>query len=170
VNLSETKNAALRPRDVLALLSESSTSALAVRHHRLAYFIMVHSGFDNVAALLGALADQYTTILIHVDAKSLDLKKKLQKHISKMRTLKSEFSRIHVMTQSFSGMWGHSSLVMAELAGYFELLQLSSDWEYVVNLSGYDYPIRNNDVVYDDLKNNFDAMNLIEHWSSSDGK
>jgi hypothetical protein len=68
VNLSETKNAALRPRDVLALLSESSTSALAGRYHRLAYFIMVHSGFDNVAALLDALADHYTTILIHVDA------------------------------------------------------------------------------------------------------
>jgi hypothetical protein len=67
-------------------------------------------------------------------------------------------------------MWGHSSLVMAELAGYFEFLQLSSDWKYVVNLSGYDYPIRSNDVVYDELKNNFDTMNLIEHWSSSDGE
>ncbi|KAI9349295.1 hypothetical protein DFJ73DRAFT_834136 [Zopfochytrium polystomum] len=41
----------------------------------------------------------------------------------------------------YKGMWGHISLVLMQLSGYWELLDLA-DWDYVINLSAVDYPLR----------------------------
>ncbi|KAJ1564200.1 hypothetical protein HK405_015549, partial [Cladochytrium tenue] len=39
------------------------------------------------------------------------------------------------------GQWGHVSLVRIQLSGYWELLDLA-DWDHVINLSVFDYPLR----------------------------
>jgi hypothetical protein len=145
----------------------NSTATLS-RPHRLAYFLLVHKDFDNVLALIKSLLDPFVVILIHVDAKNPMLKTLLLDFLARQSA--PEYSRIRVMKKSFNGLWGSSSLVMAQLAGFFELQELDSQWEYVVNLSGNDYPLRHNDVIYDDLKRNYDGKNLIEYWSSWDGK
>ena len=127
--------------------------------HKLAYFILAHKSFDNVVNLLNGLLDPYVTILIHVDAKNPQLKNRLIQYLEDKvaRNPASHYSRVRIMRRSFIGLWGHSSLVFAQLAGFFELLDMGADWEYVINLSGNDYPLRTNDAIYHDLKTNYPA-------------
>lgn len=138
--------------------------------HKLAYFLLVHKDFDQVVQLLSELVDRYTIVLIHVDAKNPVLKFRLNRFINEAATRQYSYRRVRVMEKSFNGLWGHSSLVFAQLAGFFELLDMGEEWDYVVNLSGQDYPLRHNDVVYDELKKNYEDASLIEYWSSMDAK
>lgn len=139
----------------------------ASKKHRLAYLILAHDSFENLVNLLAAILDRHVTILVHIDAKNPHLKERLLKFLeSKCKyNSKSLYHRIKLMKKSFVGLWGHSSLVFAQLAGFFELLQLNQDWEYVINLSANDYPLRNNDVIYQDLKNNYSLD--VDHPNSS---
>ncbi len=76
-----------------------------------------------------SLVDNFAVILIHVDAKKPDLKIQLQQFLDE--TTAYPYKRVRIMKQSFNGLWGHSSLVFAELAGFFELLDMDANWEYV---------------------------------------
>jgi hypothetical protein len=104
-------------------------SSRDTQFHRLAYFLMVHKDFDRVCGLIKALADRYAVILVHVDAKSPALKQQLQAFLRSRKEYR--FSRVKIMRKSFNGLWAHSSLAMIELAGFFELLDMDSSWEYV---------------------------------------
>ncbi|RKO95040.1 hypothetical protein CAUPRSCDRAFT_13186, partial [Caulochytrium protostelioides] len=50
-------------------------------------------------------------------------------------------TNVFVIDPSFSLSWGGSSIVFVQLEGFFSLLDLAS-WDYVINLSGYDYPLQ----------------------------
>jgi hypothetical protein len=146
----------------------SPVSPHEVKPHKLAYFLLVHKDYDNVVSLLESIVDPYVTILIHVDGKSPSLKKQLLELLSKKAQEDENYKRVRIMKRSFCGVWGHSTLVFAQLAGFFELMSMNTEWEYVINLSGHDYPLRMNDVIYKDLKAN-GVTNYIEHWNSMDG-
>ena len=138
----------------------------SVRPHRLAYLIMVHASYENTVHLVESLLDPFVTILIHVDAKAPALKRQLQQYLWKLSV---DPRRIRIMDRSFTGLWGSHTLVQMELAGFFELLDMNADWEWVVNLSGKDYPLRYNDIVYEDLRRNYAGKSLIEFWPSWEG-
>ena len=74
-------------------------------------------------------------------------------------------SRVRIMETSFSSAWGHSSLVMAEMAGYFELLDMNPDWEYVLNISGFDFPLASNYEIYKKLRIN-GKSNWMRYFTS----
>ena len=137
----------------------------SVRPHKLAYVLLVHGKYESVVNLIEALSDPYVTILIHVDAKYPWLKAKLAKYIASQARRKNGYNRIRIMNQSFDCLWGYSSLIHAQLAGFFELQNMNTGWEYAINLSGSDYPLRTNDVIYDDLKNH-KGKNFIDFWVS----
>jgi hypothetical protein len=141
---------------------------ITTRMHKIAYFLLVHKDFDNIVSLINALVDPYVTILIHVDGKDPELKERILEFLAEESKINRSYARVRVMKRSFCGLWGHSSLVYVQLAGFFELLTISSEWEYVINLSGHDYPLKRNDALYEDLKS-FGEANFIDHWSSHDG-
>jgi hypothetical protein len=91
--------------------------------------LQVHKNFKQVVALLKSLVDIYAVVLIHVDAKAPGLKSQLQQYLDEQTAY--PYKRVRIMQQSFNGLWGHSSLVFAELAGFFELLDMDPNWEYV---------------------------------------
>lgn len=138
-----------------------------IRAHRLAYLLLVHKNFEEVVALINALIDPYVVIMIHVDDKVPQLKGKLIQYVQKMKKVEPYFRRVKVMHRSVKCAWGHASLARAQMAGFFELMDFNNDWEYVVNLSGNDYPLRHNDVIYHDLKRNYDGKNLIQYWAAA---
>jgi hypothetical protein len=132
--------------------------------HRLAYVLLVHANLDQILVLIDALLDPFVTIVIHVDAKNPALKQSLLAHIhTTIHPLLRH--RVRVLRQSFNGLWGHVSLVWAQLAGFFELLDMNRQWEYVINLSGNDYPLQSNAYIYRHLKSHGHA-NFIHHWPS----
>jgi hypothetical protein len=52
------------------------------------------------------------------------------------------------------------------LQGFFELLDLA-DWDFVINLSAYDWPVRSTQDIYDSLIKHGDSS-WIEYWRDPD--
>jgi Core-2/I-Branching enzyme len=156
-------------KDIIpAIVPSRSTGAR--RKFKLAYLIMVHelSGFHQLCNLLTTLDDGGAIIMIHVDARvqSNELYYKIKSWTEK-RTLTSPDSAIFLTKKRFSNIWGHISLVFTQLSGFWELLDLA-DWDYVINLSNYDYPLKSNAEIHDCLsKTGQMDKNYIEYWSDT---
>ncbi|KRY88929.1 Xylosyltransferase oxt [Trichinella pseudospiralis] len=76
--------------------------------------------------------------LVHVDSRQNYMYRE-------MRSLQKSISaaaNFHVLTRRFATIWGGASLLTMFLSSADQLLQLSSDWEYLVNLSESDMPLR----------------------------
>ena len=56
--------------------------------------------------------------------------------------------------KSHRALWGGYSLVDAELRGMAQLLEMGADWEFFINLSGQDYPLKSQDEIASFLKAN----------------
>ncbi|KAI8903508.1 core-2/I-branching enzyme-domain-containing protein [Gorgonomyces haynaldii] len=129
-------------------------------HYKMAYLLMIHelSGLPHVQHLLERLDDGHAIILVHVDArpKSSSLYYQLQHWIYKRGS-----AHIHLAKNRFKNVWGHISLVFTQLSGFWELLDLA-DWDFVVNLSNYDYPIKSNSEIHKHLSK--EPKNWIEYW------
>src|SRR5688500_2285792 len=96
--------------------------------------------------LLDKLDDSNAIILIHVDSRSATLYGFLQSMISTRDAAAARppnTGNIHLSRVRFSGVWGHISLVHMQLSGFFELRDLA-DWDYVINLSNYEWPLLDN--------------------------
>ena len=122
---------------------------------------MVHKqeGFENLKLLVEKLNDNDAIILIHVDDKSKSLKEKVKSWIA-------EIDNVHLSTKSYDGRWGHSSLVHMQLYGLFELFDIA-DWDYVINLSNYDWPMMSNQQIYKYLDDpTRKGKTWVNHWKS----
>lgn len=115
----------LSPKHELSITSKPS--------YRLAYVLMVHSNTDNIAALINALADPTVFIYIHVD---LGASESFHEEIRKLVEGRTD---IAIMPTPFAVAWAHISLIWVELRAFFDLLDLIQ-FEYIINLSGTDYP------------------------------
>jgi hypothetical protein len=60
--------------------------------------------------------------------------------------------------------WGSISIVFAQMKGFFELLEWA-EWDYVINLSAYDYPMMSAEAMYAILSKD-PGKAYIEHWRS----
>ena len=114
-------------------------------HYRLAYVLMVHEKAENVAALLDALADPEVFVYIHIDLSSP------QAFHQQIRDLVKERQDVAIMPNPFAVTWGHISLIWTEIRAFFDLLDLIS-FDYVINLSGADYPLKSTKTIYEHLE------------------
>eukprot|EP00158_Paraphelidium_tribonemae_P002706 Partr_v1_DN25601_c0_g1_i2_m4592 len=141
-----------------------------VSKSRIAYLLLVHSSFENLMVLLGTISDPDTVILIHVDKKSSDLRDRVAKWLFKREAqIPGHSKKIALTKTSFACYWGHSSLVEATAAGYFELLDFSDNWEYVINLSETDMTLHSNLHIYRILKQSPPYSNFIHVFHSPFG-
>ena len=129
---------------------------------KLAYLIMVHelNGFLNLEKLLDFLDDGDAIILVHVDSRSscTQLYNKIKDWIENTR--KKRDTNVNLAKYRLHNIWGHSSLVFTQLSGFWELLELA-DWDFVINLSNYDWPLRNNSQIHSSLQL---GKNYISLW------
>jgi Core-2/I-Branching enzyme len=111
------------------------------QHYQIAYVLMVHENFENVKALIDALSDPQAFIYVHVDYLSADSFKEA------MSRLASERRDFQLMPTQFYVSWAHVSLLWIEVRAFFDLLDMI-DFDYVVNLSGADYPLHSTGTVH----------------------
>jgi hypothetical protein len=115
---------------------------------------MIHEPGGHIHAknLLEMLDDGDAIILIHVDAraKSQILYQRMQAWIEDRAEAIGRTPNIHLAKHRFSNIWGHISLVFTQLSGFWELLDMA-DWDYLINLSNYDYPIKRNAYIHEIL-------------------
>ena len=124
---------------------------------RIAYIIIAHKLPDQLVRLVRKLNSDTAIFLIHIDKKTNA--EIYQKMVSPLENYKNVyFIKRHVCN------WGHFTLVNASLKGIQEILRLGMACDYVVLLSGQDYPIKSNSYIQEFLLAS-DGRSYLEYFS-----
>ncbi|WP_166336646.1 beta-1,6-N-acetylglucosaminyltransferase [Sphingobacterium chungjuense] len=113
----------------------------------IAYFILVHRLPNQFKRLFNGIYSADNIYLIHIDKKA---NKALNDDIL-MFIL--PFPNVYIM-ESENVVWGGYSMVQAELDGIKYLLDKNSKWDYFINLSGQDYPLKSQEIIREFLTEN----------------
>ncbi len=138
---------------------------------KIAYFILVHRFPEQFKRLFSAIYCKDNYYLIHMD-------KKADSHLcDEVKQFLSQYPNAYIL-ESTNVVWGGFSMVQAELNGMNYLLSIQADWDYFINLSGQDFPLRSQEYIMNflgkDKNRNFikvssqqqerpDTMNRIEN-------
>ena len=117
------------------------------RHFKIAYLVLAHENFAALVRMLQAVYSKQGLFLIHVDKNSPKLQEDVKKWIAQNRNDIGDADNIHIFTNPFALQWGSTSIVVAQLEGFYRLLDLA-EWDYVINLSAYDYPLLSTDAIH----------------------
>lgn len=101
----------------------------------IAYFILVHRYPNQFKRLFRAIYDPSNHYLVHVDKRA---GKVLYKEV---QTFLADFPNASFL-KSQNVIWGGYSMVEAELRGMSKLLKLNKKWDFFINLSGQDFPLK----------------------------
>lgn len=113
----------------------------------IAYLILVHRYPGQFKRLFRAIYHPANYYLVHVDKRSgVGLQTEIQDFLS-------SFANASLL-KSQCTLWGGYSLVDAELRGIEELLKIGSEWEFFINLSGQDFPLKSQTHIQDFLSRN----------------
>ncbi|HLE26380.1 MAG TPA: beta-1,6-N-acetylglucosaminyltransferase [Thermodesulfobacteriota bacterium] len=113
----------------------------------IAYLILVHRYPRQFKRLFRAIFHPANYYLVHVDKRSgVGLQTEIQDFLS-------SFANASLL-KSRNTLWGGYSLVDAELRGIEELLKIGSEWEFFINLSGQDFPLKSQTHIQDFLGRN----------------
>src|SRR3990172_2608399 len=113
----------------------------------IAYLILVHRYPNQFKRLFRAIYHPANYYLVHVDKRSeVELQAEIQDFLS-------GFTNASLL-KGESTLWGGYSLVDAELRGIEELLKISPKWEFFINLSGQDFPLKSQAHIQDFLRRN----------------
>ena len=123
---------------------------------KLAYLVLEHKYPEQLLRLINRLNSENSTFFIHIDRGS---------NFSDFRDVFNEFpsSKIRLIQRERSR-WGSLGLVKAALNGFNEVVRTAEKFDYIVLLSGQDYPIKNNSYINNFFQRNY-GKNFIEFFS-----
>ncbi len=110
---------------------------------RIAYIILVHKNPEQLARLVSRLNTPYCYFFIHVD-----IKESLEIYRSEAHLIAS--GRLHFLKQ-YDGAWGKFGILQAEVTALKEIESTKVPYDFVLLLSGQDYPIKNNQFIFNYL-------------------
>ncbi|WP_197280807.1 beta-1,6-N-acetylglucosaminyltransferase [Bosea vaviloviae] len=113
----------------------------------IAYLVLVHRYPAQFKRMFKSIYDPANHYLIHIDKNSGP---ELEADI---RRFLRGFPNSAIL-EGRRALWGGYSLVDAELRGMAQLLEMGADWEFIINLSGQDYPLKSQDEITTFLKRN----------------
>jgi hypothetical protein len=120
-----------------------ATSA-AICATKIAYFILVHRLPQQFKRMFKAIYHPGNYYLIHLDEKADPATAK------EVKQFLTNYPNAYIM-ESEKVVWGGYSMVQAELNGMNYLLSQQADWDYFINLSGQDFPLRSQAYIQDFL-------------------
>jgi len=107
---------------------------------KIAYFIMVHHKPEVFKAMFAKIYSQDQFYLIHIDRKAeSDVTEEIQLFLVR-------FPNAYLL-ESMNIVSGGFSMIQAELDAMEFLLNASREWDYFINLSGEDYPLKSQDII-----------------------
>lgn len=104
---------------------------------KIAYLVLAHKLPDQLIRLIKTLNTVDTSFFIHIDKNSRD-----ETH-GKMLNAFGSHANVQFIKRHYCK-WGDSSLVKATLAGLKHIVNSRIPFDYVLLLSGQDYPIKSN--------------------------
>ena len=130
---------------------------------RLAYVVMAHSGADQLLRLLTAIGDPGNLYCVHLDRGS---SARFHAAVAERLTEPNQ-----VLLRPRRVRWGGFSQVEVELAGMRAAL-LRGGWDYLINLSGQDYPLASQRRIMTDLaaspsRNYVGCTDQLRDWPES---
>lgn len=121
----------------------------------LAFTLIVYEQLAQVEALLRAVYRPHNFYCIHVDKKAAVM------FTDSLVKLAGCLDNVYVSDRSVDVRWGTYSVLDADVTCMRVLLEKSSRWKYVINLSTYDFPLKTNLELVRILKA-FNGSNNIE--------
>ncbi len=113
----------------------------------IAYFILVHRFPEQFKRLFKAIYHAENHYLIHLDKKtSIEI-------YNEVKNFLADFPNTYIL-ESENVVWGGYSMVQAELNGMKYLLTLNIRWDFFINLSGQDYPLKSQKIIRQYLTQN----------------
>ncbi|PJJ67306.1 beta-1,6-N-acetylglucosaminyltransferase [Chryseobacterium geocarposphaerae] len=107
---------------------------------KIAYFIMVHHKPNVFKAMFQKIYTKDQFYLIHIDRKAKsELIEEIQFYII-------QFPNVYLL-ESLNIVSGGFSMIQAELNAMEFLLNASLEWDYFINLSGEDYPLKSQQII-----------------------
>lgn len=124
-----------------------SIGEIPMKSINIAYLILVHRLPNQFKKLFKAIYEPTNFYLIHIDKKaSLEIGEEVKSFLK-------EYPNVHIL-KSENVVWGGYSMVQAELDGMKYLLEMNAKWDYFINLSGQDYPLKSQKIIKEFLSKN----------------
>ena len=122
----------------------------------LAYIILAHKQPDQVIRLINRLDDAGNYFFIHID------KRANPEVFGQVKARFAERKNV-VMLKRHVTPWGRIGCVRAMLEGIFALVEIGIKFDYAINLSGQNYPIKSNAQINQVMETNPD-LSYIRHY------
>ncbi|WP_246008629.1 beta-1,6-N-acetylglucosaminyltransferase [Chryseobacterium lactis] len=107
---------------------------------RIAYFIMVHHQPDVFKEMFEKIYTRDQFYLIHIDRKAqAEMTEIIQLYLI-------QFPNVYLL-ESMNIVSGGFSMIQVELNAMEYLLNVSHEWDYFINLSGEDYPLKSQNII-----------------------
>ena len=103
---------------------------------QIAYLILAHKNPEQLRRLVNKLNTDKTSFYIHIDAKV--------ENTELFFNYLSGFSKVQYIQKRVKVNWGAFSMVEATLNSLKEIVNTGRNYDYVVLMSGQDYPIKSN--------------------------
>lgn len=110
------------------------------QHVRIAYFIMVHHKPDVFKTMFQKIYTRDQFYLIHIDRKAKE------ETTDEIQMYLVQFPNVYIL-ESINIVSGGFSMIQAELDAMEFLLNVSQEWDYFVNLSGEDSPLKSQNII-----------------------
>lgn len=114
--------------------------------YNLTYFFMVHDAFPNLQNLYELLYDDDVFFYFHIDVKRPHIHQLISTWLATDPIISKRCNHA-IMPNPFNVLWGHSSMIMAQIESFFQLYHFI-DWDYIINLSVDHYPIKSTKSIY----------------------
>ncbi|XP_019131558.2 beta-1,3-galactosyl-O-glycosyl-glycoprotein beta-1,6-N-acetylglucosaminyltransferase [Larimichthys crocea] len=104
----------------------------------LAYSLVVHHKVQNFERLLRAIYAPQNIYCVHVDRKSE------VSVFAAIQAITSCFPNVFMVSKAVNVVYGHWSRIQADLNCMADLYNISTEWKYLINLCGQDFPLKTN--------------------------
>lgn len=109
-------------------------------HIRIAYFIMIHHKPDVFKVMFEKIYTRDQFYLIHIDRKAKE------EFIEEIQQYLIHFPNVYIL-ESMNIVAGGFSIIQAQLNAMEFLLNVTAEWDYFINLSGEDYPLKSQNII-----------------------
>ncbi|MDR4951294.1 beta-1,6-N-acetylglucosaminyltransferase [Chryseobacterium sp. ES2] len=117
-----------------------TTDLHSTPHVTIAYFIMIHHRPDAFKEMFQKIYTRDQFYLIHIDRKAkAEFTEEIQLYLI-------HFPNVYIL-ESMNIVSGGFSMIQAELNAMEYLLNVSHDWDYFINLSGEDFPLKSQNII-----------------------
>lgn len=107
---------------------------------RIAYFIMIHHKPEVFKKMFQKIYTKDQVYLIHIDRKAKP------KVIEEIQLYLVNFPNVYIL-EGINIVSGGFSMIQAEMNGMEFLLSVSQGWDYFINLSGEDLPLKSQNII-----------------------